>query len=164
MLRIVLRTSARAYALAVLITAIVALAAPSAFAWTECELYAMFCNGGPNNPTTTYEVSGKQPAAAYSGWAYVYGQRVCSNGSCYVYESSPAAYSWSAGKWTTTSRPDRLKIWVTNFSGEWRWTWTSNTGWLAMLASRISTESPALGGPAPTPTTCDDYARYFHFC
>ena len=80
---------------------------------------------------------------SYEGWGWVanntYGCTSNLGRPCPLNDATNrfTAYRWGGYIWTQTSRVGSSQIYIYPYSGGWRWTWSSDRGWLAMRASDV---------------------------
>lgn len=95
------------------------------------------------------------PSSTYIGWGYTRGLGICPPGAMCIWsgEIRVPAWRWN-GAWNATTVDTGTRVWIYPFSGEWRWIWTSSTGWLAMQQDRLLLKQGS----------CWDYARWINTC
>ena len=86
--------------------------------------------------TSTVQVSTNP---AYKGWGKV-NPNYCAPGRicAMIYFASAKAYWWSGRAWVATNRPTGETVYVWPYGSGWSWTWTAETGWLAMRSSDLT--------------------------
>ncbi len=72
--------------------------------------------------------------ASYQGWGTVeggfYGNRL-------VAPAAKVAWHWNGRSWVQRSRTPGTRVYIWPYASGWSWTWTENTGWLAMHTSDL---------------------------
>jgi hypothetical protein len=69
----------------------------------------------------------------YRGWGRVEANYCPPNAACLaVYYPTAEAYRWNGYRWIQTSRRDNAQVYIWPYGAGWSWTWTQQTGWLAM--------------------------------
>ncbi|MCW2971743.1 MAG: hypothetical protein JWN72_16, partial [Thermoleophilia bacterium] len=78
------------------------------------------------------EVPNPQVSSDHVGWAYL------SFYSCGSYECErQTAWAWTTTGWSPTSL-GRGWVYLSPYSGQWRWAWRQSTGWVAIYGGRLT--------------------------
>lgn len=82
---------------------------------------------------------------SYTGWGHV---------DTAVGTVTAPAWQWTGVAWSGTSRINFTRVYIAPFAAGWVWTWTVDTGWLAMQSANVS------AGDAGTSTAGAVYAGH----
>jgi hypothetical protein len=112
-------------------TCSLATAAPAAALTTACPAI---------HPRPAWCDSQTQPALAspkHVGWVYL-NLNYCPPGMmcALVYRQSTQAWHWTGSRWTQRSINGGW-VYVYPYTGEWRWAWTQQSGWVAISGHRF---------------------------
>lgn len=76
-------------------------------------------------------------ATTHRGWVYL-NLNYCAPGrACAaIHAVSTTAYRWTGRSWSTVALPGGW-VYVSPYTGQWRWAWTKQTGWLVVGTGRF---------------------------
>ena len=74
---------------------------------------------------------------SYKGWVYL-NLNYCPPGAlcAMLYRTSTPAWSWTGTSWKQSSIRGGW-VYVYPYTGEWRWAWTQDSGWVAISGHRF---------------------------
>jgi hypothetical protein len=117
----------------VIVSLAVAIAAPSQASAATCLTISRDGNvcGRAVIPSTPLASLG------YTGWTrlnlnYCASGRICAA----LYRTTTLAWSWTGTQWVQASLRGGY-VYVAPYSGQWRWAWTQDTGWVAISGGRF---------------------------
>ena len=65
----------------------------------------------------------------YKGWTYL--ESTCPQGAQCFWAGQISAWRWSGSAWSSANLRAAQWVYVYPYTGEWRWAWTQQTGWVA---------------------------------
>lgn len=88
-----------------------------------------YCDGGAQQFATA--------GLRHVGWTYL-NLNYCAPGyACaMIYRISTPAWRWNGRSWVSAQLPGGW-VYVYPYTGNWRWAWTQQTGWLAVSGGRF---------------------------
>jgi len=119
--------------LASIITALATTAAAPASADAAVACPAIY-------PRPAYCDGNDGPALAgvnYTGWVYLELNHCPRGVVCRMYyRESAGAWSWTGNRWVQSSIKGGW-VYVSPYTGTWRWAWTRQSGWVAITGERF---------------------------
>ena len=80
-------------------------------------------------------------STSHIGWVYLNLNYCAPKMMCtQMYRMSASAWSWSGTAWNKASINNGW-VYVYPYTGEWRWAWTQESGWVAMNTGRFEIRS-----------------------
>lgn len=93
--------------------------------------------GNPVNAGVPLSAPLNEPIPAYDGYKG-WGQ-VSSGGAYSSLRAVPVtAWHWNGRSWVQSSRYVGTRVYIWPYASGWAWTWTQNTGWLAMRTNALT--------------------------
>jgi hypothetical protein len=125
-------TAAAAPAGASAATASTAIARP-----VLCPMYARSANDTATASRCGVPLGYRTAALNHVGWTYL-NLNYCAPGrACaMMYRMSMGAWRWTGSRWVAASLSQGW-VYVSPYTGEWRWAWTQGTGWVAVSGGRF---------------------------
>ncbi len=79
-----------------------------------------------------------EPIPAYDGFQG-WGQVGSGTSTAYhLVAQTKVAWHWNGRSWVQRSRTTGTRVYIWPYAAGWSWTWTQNTGWLAMRTSDLT--------------------------
>lgn len=112
-----------------LVAAVLLLAPASAAAATSsCDTIWSSCG--------SFKLTYESDTPNYKGWALTFRNTTLMG----LFDSNMTrlpAWRWTGNSWVRTSRMEGTRVYAWPFAGGYAWTWTSDSGWLAMRADNV---------------------------
>jgi hypothetical protein len=112
------------------VASVAMMAAPATASATVCpDDGAYYCGVRPVGYATA--------PTSYKGWVYL-NLNYCPPGAlcAMLYRTSTPAWSWTGSSWKQSSIRGGW-VYVYPYTGEWRWAWTQESGWVAISGHRF---------------------------
>jgi hypothetical protein len=106
--------------------AVIALAAAALFGASPATASASTCY---QDRVTLDYCSTTYASPNYKGWTYL--ASTCPRDAYCFWSGQISAWRWSGSSWSQASLRAGQWVYVYPYTGEWRWAWTQQTGWLA---------------------------------